>query len=88
MNTLERFYTCRETKFNNQINDKPTVKVHTIFETTVHEDPCRRRKTPLQTTCKLLSYERPSNSTTRRNYSSIEDRSPLYKPRQFSSKKT
>jgi len=42
MDTLERFHTFRKTKFNNQINDKLTVKANIIFETIVHEDPYRR----------------------------------------------
>jgi hypothetical protein len=41
MDTLERFYIYKETKSNNQINDKLTVKANTIFETIVQEDPCR-----------------------------------------------
>jgi len=39
MNTLERFYIYKETKSNNQINDKLTVKANAIFETVVHKDP-------------------------------------------------
>jgi hypothetical protein len=38
MDTLERFYIFRETKLNNQINDKLTVKPNIILETTVQED--------------------------------------------------
>jgi effector-binding domain-containing protein len=41
MDTLERFYIFRETKINNQINDKLTIKPNNIFETIVHEDPHR-----------------------------------------------
>jgi hypothetical protein len=41
MDTLERFYIFRETKMNNQINDKLTVKPNIIFETIVQEDPHR-----------------------------------------------
>jgi hypothetical protein len=41
MDTLERFYIFRETKINNQINDKPTIKPNIIFETIVQKDPHR-----------------------------------------------
>jgi hypothetical protein len=41
MDTLERFYIFRETKMNNQTNDKLTVKPSIIFETIVQEDPHR-----------------------------------------------
>jgi len=33
MDTLERYYIYKETKSNNQINDKLTVKPNAIFET-------------------------------------------------------
>jgi len=39
--TLERFYIFRETKINNQINDRMTMKANIIFETIVKEDPHR-----------------------------------------------
>ena len=41
METLERYYIYRETKSNNQINDKLTVKPNAIFETLIHEPPQR-----------------------------------------------
>jgi hypothetical protein len=41
MDTMERFYIFRETKINNQKNDKLTIKPNIIFETTVQEDPHR-----------------------------------------------
>jgi hypothetical protein len=41
MDTLQRFYIFRETKLNNQINDKLTVKPNIILETAVHKDPHR-----------------------------------------------
>jgi hypothetical protein len=41
MDTLDRFYIFRETKMNNQSNDKWTVKPNIIFETIVQEDPHR-----------------------------------------------
>jgi hypothetical protein len=40
MVTLER-YIFRETKLNNQINDKLTIKPNIIFENIVHKDPHR-----------------------------------------------
>jgi hypothetical protein len=39
MNTLEKFYIFRETRLNNQINDKSTVKPNIIFDTIVKPDP-------------------------------------------------
>jgi len=41
MDTLERFYIFRETKINNQINDRLTIKPNIIFETIVQKDPQR-----------------------------------------------
>jgi hypothetical protein len=41
MDILKRYYIFRETKLNNQMNDKPTVKSNIIFETIVHQDPHR-----------------------------------------------
>jgi hypothetical protein len=41
MDTTERYYIFRETKINNQINDKLTVQPNTIFETIVKYDPYR-----------------------------------------------
>jgi len=41
MDTLERYHIYKETKSNNQINDKLTVKPNTIFETLIHEAPHR-----------------------------------------------
>jgi hypothetical protein len=37
MNTLEKFYIFRETKLNNQLNDKLTVKSNDIFDTIVQQ---------------------------------------------------
>jgi hypothetical protein len=48
MDTLGRFYIDRETKCNNQINDRLTVKPNVIFETIVHEDPHRMHTTSLK----------------------------------------
>jgi len=39
MDAIESFYIFRETKLNNQLNDKRTVKHNIIFETIVREDP-------------------------------------------------
>jgi len=44
MDTLQKFYIFRETKFNNQINDKLTVKPNIIFDVIIHNDPHRRIK--------------------------------------------
>jgi hypothetical protein len=41
MDTVERFYMCRETKINNQINERLTKKPNIIFETIVQKDPHR-----------------------------------------------
>jgi hypothetical protein len=41
VNTLEKFYIFRETKLNNQINEKLTVKPNIIFDTIVQHDPQR-----------------------------------------------
>ena len=41
MDTLERFYIFRETKINNQINDRLTIKPNIILETIVQIDPHR-----------------------------------------------
>jgi hypothetical protein len=41
MDTLEKFYMFRETKLNNQINDKLEVKPNIIFDTIVQKDPHR-----------------------------------------------
>jgi len=41
MDTIEKFYIYGETKLNNQINDKITVKPNVIFENLVRQDPHR-----------------------------------------------
>jgi hypothetical protein len=41
MDTLEKFYIFRETKQNNQINDKLMVKPTIIFKAIVRHDHCR-----------------------------------------------
>ena len=41
MDAVESFYIFRETKLDNQLNDKLTVKHNIIFETIVREDPHR-----------------------------------------------
>ena len=43
IDTLEGYYVNKETKSNNQINDKLTVKPNAIFETLIHEAPHRGR---------------------------------------------
>jgi hypothetical protein len=39
LDTSEKFYIYKETKRNNQINDKFTVKPNVIFDILVHKDP-------------------------------------------------
>ena len=41
MDTLQKFYIFRETKLNNQINDKLTVIPNVIFDTIIRNDPHR-----------------------------------------------
>ena len=41
MNTIERYYIYRETKLNNQINDRLTVQPNVIFETLVQQETHR-----------------------------------------------
>jgi len=41
MDTLQKFYTFRETKLDNQINDKLAVRPNIIFGTIVQKDPHR-----------------------------------------------
>jgi hypothetical protein len=42
MDILEKFYIFRETKLDNQINDKLAVRPNIIFEIVVQKDPHRR----------------------------------------------
>jgi len=49
MDTLERFYIFRETKINNQINDKLTIKPNIIFKTIIQKDPHRGLPPPTHT---------------------------------------
>jgi hypothetical protein len=51
MDTLESFYIFWETKINNQINDRLTIKPNIIFETIAQKDPHRG----LTTACKHLN---------------------------------
>ena len=41
VDTLESYYVNKETKYNNQINEKLIVKPNAIFETLIHESPHR-----------------------------------------------
>ena len=41
MDTIEKYYIFRETKLDNQINDKLAVRPNVIFETVVQKDPHR-----------------------------------------------
>jgi hypothetical protein len=42
MDTLEKFHISRETKLNNQINDKVTVKPNIVSDVIIRNDPPRR----------------------------------------------
>jgi hypothetical protein len=56
MNTLEGFHIYKETKANNQINDRLTVRENAVFETIIQEDSYRGHATPrFRTTKKTLS---------------------------------
>ena len=46
MNTLERFHIYNVTKFDNQINDKVTVKQNIIFNAIIQGSACRGHSTP------------------------------------------
>ena len=48
LDTLEGFHIYKETKADNQINDKLTVRENAIFETIVQEDPYRGSIAPPQ----------------------------------------
>jgi len=48
LDTLESFQIYKETKADNQINDKLTVRENEIFEITVQEDPYRGSTAPPQ----------------------------------------
>ena len=41
MDTIEKYYIFRETKLDNQINDKLAVRPNVIFEIVVQKDPHR-----------------------------------------------
>jgi hypothetical protein len=45
MDTLEGFHFYKETKGNNQTNDRLTVRENAIFETIIQEDPYRAHAT-------------------------------------------
>jgi hypothetical protein len=46
MDTLEGFHIYKETKGNNQINDRLTVRDNAVFETIIQEDPYRAQANP------------------------------------------
>jgi hypothetical protein len=48
MNAIESFHIYNETKANNQINDRLTVRENAIFEAIVQEDPYRGHAAPSQ----------------------------------------
>jgi hypothetical protein len=56
MDTLEEYYTFREAKIDNQINDKLAVRPNVIFETTVQKIPTEGYKT-FATRDKLFSSQ-------------------------------
>ena len=41
MNTIENFYIYKETKIENQINDKKTIKQNILFVTIIRRNPGR-----------------------------------------------
>jgi hypothetical protein len=41
MNTMEKYYIYKETRLNNQINDKLTGQPNAIFETIIQQDTHR-----------------------------------------------
>jgi hypothetical protein len=45
LDTMERFYICKETRINNQINDKNTAETNLIFERIIWEDNSRAHTT-------------------------------------------
>jgi hypothetical protein len=48
MDALESFHIYKETKANNKIKDRLTVRENVIFETIVQEDPYRGQVAPSQ----------------------------------------
>jgi hypothetical protein len=48
MNAIVSYHIYNETKANNQINDRLTVRENAIFEAIVQEDPYRVHATPSQ----------------------------------------
>ena len=52
MNTLESYYIYKETKFNNQMKDKLTVKPNAIFEILIHQAPIDDNRTHSNQTAK------------------------------------
>ena len=45
LDTMEKFYMYKETRINNQINDKCTVNPNVVFETLITEDTDRAHMT-------------------------------------------
>ena len=52
MDILERYHIYKQTKYNNQINDKLTVKPNAVFETLIHEAPIEDTRTHSNQTAK------------------------------------
>ena len=55
MDILERYHIYKQTKYNNQINDKLTVKPNAIFETLIYEAPIEDNQTHSNKTTKTQS---------------------------------
>jgi len=52
MDTLERYYIYKETKSNNQMKDKLTVKPNAVVEILIHEGPSDDTRTHSNQTAK------------------------------------
>jgi hypothetical protein len=80
LDTLERFYIYRETKYGNQINDKLTIESNPIFESLVQHKPYRRPQlhtyeTQVQTqNCNQPSIHRIGNIVTLKKRSSYSSK--------------
>jgi hypothetical protein len=82
MEMIEKFYIYRETKLNNQINDKLTVKQNVIFETVVRQDP-HRGSLPLTARC-----HQPSLSSDQATTMHTRKQEPKYSANVTTSDKT
>jgi hypothetical protein len=82
MDTLERFYIYRETKYNNQLNDRLTAKPSAIFEAVVHEDSNRGHTTHGPPTHNSVVRSYPTLNT-RQGSSTVKGCSVLYTSQEF-----